>query len=209
MIEFMTFQKILACCLLSSIGFTASAQTSSRNLSNSASVVSECSIRTDQHILFGAFNPLSVQTRSSTGILKVNCTRGSYSVSRNMGSNALNRQKRITTGNYDGTLSGNYAQVDLTCTSSMKSSDGKFIEYRMGDFPTFSASYTGTNRMTSAENRNCNYNDKVFVRTLTFNQNLEQSVGIVATIGTASDLTQYKSLTPGSYSDVMTFSITF
>lgn len=205
----MHLKKILVCCLLSSIGFSAFAQTSSRNLSNSASVVSECSIRVDQHIVFGMFNPLNVQTRSATGILKVNCTQGSYSLSRNMGANALNRQKRITTGNYDGTLNGNYAQVDLTCTSSMKSSDGKFIEYRMGDFATFSSSYTGTNRMTSAENRNCNYNDKVFVRTLTFNQNLEQSVGVVATIGASSDLTQYKSLTPGSYSDVMVFSITF
>ena len=205
----MHLKKILVCGLLSSIGFSAFAQTSSRNLSNSANVVSECSIRVDQHILFGAFNPLNVQTRNATGILKVNCTRGSYSLSRNMGANALNRQKRITTGNYDGTLNGNYAQVDLTCTSSMKSSDGKFIEYRMGDFATASSTYTGTNRMTSAENRNCNSSDKVFVQTLTFNQNREQSVGIVASIGASSDLTQYKSLTPGSYSDVMVFSIAF
>lgn len=205
----MIFQKILACSLLCSIGFTASAQTSSRTLSNSASVVSACSIRVDQNILFTNFNPLVVQTRSAIGILKVNCTKGSYSVSRNMGANALNRSKRITTGNYDGTLSGNYAQVDLTCSSSMKGPNGKFIEYRMGDFATFSSSYTGSNRMTSAENRNCNSSDRVSVATLTFNQNLEKTVSLLATIGTSSDLTQYKSLTPGSYADSLMFTVTF
>jgi len=209
MVPFMLIQNILGCCILSAFSFSSVAQTSSRSLSNEATVVSACTIRVDQHIVFGTFNPLNVQAKTATGLLKVNCTKGSYSLSRNMGSNALNRQKRITTGNYDGTLSGNYAQVDLTCTSSMKSSDGKFIEYRMGEFATFSSSYTGSNRMTSAENRNCNSGDRVFVRTLTFSQNLEQSVGISASIGSASDLTPYKSLTPGSYSDTVVFYITF
>lgn len=185
------------------------AQAQSLNTVQSATVDSSCSISTTQNITFSAFNPLNFGVMASSGALQVQCTKGSYSVSRNIGENSDNFSKSVKRENTDGTLNGNVSTVSLVCSSYMKGPDGSFIEYRIGDRPSFTSMYRGTAGYTQADRRNCSTTDTVLQDTLTFNENSSQTVLITATIGNSQDKTEYKSLRGGTYIDTLTVSVTF
>lgn len=194
---------------LSIFSGSAFAGVGSKSLSNSSTVVSSCTISTVQHMLFGDFNPLSVSTRSATGSVRVLCSKGSYSLRRNLGTNAANFNKTYKSGNSNGTTSGNYTDVTLTCMNTMRSPAGDVIEYRIGTRPVVTDSFMGSGRDTQANNRNCSSGDTVAHQTLNFTQNREQIISISATIGGSTDSTAYKSLRRGTYTDNLTLSIVF
>lgn len=184
------------------------AQANSSNVTNSSTVVSSCTIATVNNISFIDFNPLNVTFRSATGSLRVHCSQGSYSVSRNLGQNIANFSKSVVHTNTNGTPQGNVSDVTLVCTSSLKGPGGRLIEYKINNVrPTVTASFRGSG--SAYDLRNCNTNDTVTHQTLTFNQNKEQNVSVTAYVGNATDKTNYKSLVPGTYIDTLTFTVTF
>lgn len=200
--------KIYALALLAISG-TAGAQVGKSSLDHSSTVVSSCTISTAQHMLFGDFNPLSVSTKSATGTVRVLCSKGTYSLRRNLGGNASNFNKTFKYGNSNGTSSGNYTDVTLTCMNTIRSAGGQIIEYRIGTRPTVTATFTGSGRDTQADNRNCSSSDLVTHQSLTFTQNREQLINIIATIGGSQDSTAYKTLKKGVYTDNLTLSVVF
>lgn len=178
-------------------------------LTNRATVQSSCSIATVSNIVFGGFDPLNVTFRTATGSLRVHCTQGSYSISRNMGTNAFNYSKSSKYTNTNGTSSGQLYEVSLVCSSAMRGPNAKLLEYRIGARPSYNEMRWGTGNAQWMDNRTCLSTDQVVHATPTFTTNEAQTIDVTASIGSSGDKTIYKELRQGSYTDTLTFTITF
>lgn len=196
--------------IFSPLGFAqdGSSVLGSNQLTNRATVQSSCKIATVDNIVFGEFNPLNYSLRSASGSLRVLCSQGSYAITRNMGNNAFNFSKDTKYTNTNGTSSGQLYEVNLVCSSAMKGPNGKLLEYRIGARPSvYEAKWGSFNQWM--QNRTCSSTDTVTHTTATFTSNEEQTIRITAFIGSSTDKTIYKELRQGSYTDTLTFTITF
>ncbi len=178
-------------------------------LTNRATVQSSCNITTVSNIVFGGFDPLNVTFRTSTGALRVHCSQGSYSISRNMGTNVFNYSKSSKYTNTNGTSAGQLYEVSLVCSSAMRGPNAKLLEYRIGARPAFNEMRWGSGNAQWMDNRTCSSADQVLHATPTFLTNEAQTIDVTASIGSSGDKTIYKELRQGSYTDTLTFTITF
>lgn len=181
----------------------------SNQMVNRATVQSSCAITTVSNIVFGGFDPLNVSFRSATGSLRVHCSKGSYSISRNMGTNAFNYSKSSKYTNTNGTSAGQLYEVSLVCSSAMRGPNAKLLEYRIGARPAFNEMRWGSGNVQWMDNRTCSSNDQVVHANPTFTTNEAQTIDVTASIGSSGDKTIYKELRQGSYTDTLTFTITF
>lgn len=117
--------------LLAASGTQAQANTS--NLSNTATVVSSCTIAVVKNLQFGQFNPLEDTTKTGEGMLRVNCTSGSYRLDLNRGLNYFT----------DATRDNN------PCTRRMMSADKtSFVTYEL-NYDGWYTNTTSCNMTTS------------------------------------------------------------
>lgn len=77
---------LLALCALPSV---ALAQSKSASLSQTAQVLSSCSISTLQNINFGVVDVLNDTSKTGAGSVRTACTKGSYALTVNYGTNSL------------------------------------------------------------------------------------------------------------------------
>lgn len=178
-------------------------------ITNRATVLSSCSITTVSNIVFGEFDPLNVTFRTATGSLRVHCSQGSYSISRNMGTNIFNYSKSSKYTNTNGTSGGQLYEVSLVCSSAMRGPNAKLLEYRIGARPSYNEMRWGSGNAQWMDNRTCNSTDQVVHATPVFTTNEAQTINVKASIGSSGDKTIYKELRQGSYTDTLTFTITF
>jgi len=209
--KFMKKFTPLLLLIFSPLGFAqdGSSVLGSNQLTNRATVQSSCSITTVSNIVFGGFDPLNVTFRTATGSLRVHCSRGSYSISRNMGTNAFNYSKSSKYTNTNGTSAGQLYEVSLVCSSAMRGPNAKLLEYRIGARPSYNEMRWGSGNAQWMDNRTCLSNDQVVHATPTFTTNEAQTIDVTASIGSSGDKTIYKELRQGSYTDTLTFTITF
>lgn len=79
---------LLLGAVLATVSIPSTAQTTrSANITNTATVVSDCSIQTTQNILFPSVNLLTQETATAQGSFAVRCTKGSYNVQISNGMN--------------------------------------------------------------------------------------------------------------------------
>lgn len=107
--KFVYFPLLLATCV-------GPSQANSSNVTNTSTVVSSCTIAVVKNLEFGPFNPLEDTTKIGEGVLRVNCTKGSYRLELNRGLNAVT----------DATRDNN------PCTRRMMSADKtSFVTYEL------------------------------------------------------------------------------
>lgn len=185
----------------------ASAATSNSTLTNSSTVVSACSISVNQALQFGAINTLNEITKTAQGALAVNCTKGTYALSVNYGqSSSIGNTSNIKsqTSCPNGSCF-TYTTYDYYCGRSMSGPKGK-IPYtlytnsaltveanqkRSGDY------YGNTDTTTSCSTPTTSFGNVVFT------QKGAISVPVYARMNAT------KSTAMGTYTDTLTFTVSF
>lgn len=131
---------------------TVSAQTpKSLNITNTATVVGECTIRTTQNMLFPSVDILTQDTATAQGSFGVRCTKGSYTIQINNGMNmSVGRM-------YNSVYSGSFTDPNrmtyyYECNRAMKHiSDNFVLSYELYAQPTLqSKSYNSTSTSSSS-----------------------------------------------------------
>lgn len=159
---------------------------SSNNLSNSAQVVSACSIRKTQDLNFGVFNPLDQSKITGNGQLELNCTKGTYRVS--LGA---------------GTGGGWFTNTRL-CFYQMKNQNGKTAIY----YPSASYSESTSSGINPSANSAADCaSATVFLQSYTFTETVRsQTVNVYA----MTEKSQFfGSPQVGTYTDTLTVSVQF
>ena len=201
---------VLALALIMSPGL-AFAQ--SQTITNSATVVSACSISTTQNLNFGLFNPLDPQELRGTGSISVACTYGNYSVnlSNGNGGNSFlyNSVKLPSTG-------GGGWNVTYGCWRGMTNSAGQKLyydlyadsNYQTSSINTGGTSYTqNTPSNSSVSTSPCQTTNTASFTTASFTNNAPQNITIYGKVSLSKGRPQ--SLQSGSYTDQVSVSITF
>lgn len=198
--------KLLLGALLLASPFVSMAQsTKSSNLTNTATVVSLCSLQVTQNISFGSVNALGGIDALGQGSVQVGCTYGSYALTVGRGLNDANNsynprdcgrwgctytvQCIRAMANADKTSTIPYELYTTSDPSSIvrllgeTSSDGIFAPARCNDAPVRTAGFA----------------------TLTFKSPEKQTVNIFA----RTTVSEKNSLKPGVYTDAFTVSVVF
>jgi spore coat protein U-like protein len=94
---------LLAVALLASVVGSASAQTSTGNLSVSSSVAQSCVVSATSTLAFGAYDPVGANFAAplpGTGSVSIRCTKGSSGITIDLdaGANASGTQRRMVGG---------------------------------------------------------------------------------------------------------------
>lgn len=199
--------------LLLTIPCAAFAQsTKSSSLSNTATVLSACSISTTDNLNFGTFNPLDPQELRGTGSVSVSCTYGTYglSISNGSGGNSFlyNSVALPSTGG------GGY-NVTYGCWRGMTNAAGKKLYYELYSDSGYTKSSinTGTTSYTSSAPTNsttsssaCGTSVNSFT-TVSFTNNTPKDVIIYGKVNITKG--RPKELQPGSYSDQVVVNVNF
>lgn len=185
---------------------TVYAQSSqSTNLTNTATVVSDCSIQTTQNILFPSVNLLTQETATAQGSFAVRCTKGSYNVQISNGMN-------MTVGKmYNSVYSGTFTDPNrytyyYECNRAMKhisESDTLpyelYAEANMQSKSYNSASTSGSGSISPP--KSCGTGSTF--KTVTFSSFEQQQVNVYA----KALIT--KNLKSGAYVDTISIIVTF
>ena len=174
--------------ILSAVVFlptTSFAASSSANLSNTAQVVSSCSIRKTQDLNFGAFNPLEQNAITGNGQLELTCTKGTYRVYLGTGSN---------TGWYTNTR---------MCFYQMKNAQGKAGLYYPSATPTFTTSGLSASANSLADCASA----RVFLNTYEFTETVRRQT---VTVYAYTEKSQFFGRPQvGTYTDTLVVSVDF
>lgn len=185
------------------------AMAQSSNLSNSATISPQCTIRTVQNILFPSVNPLNSTSYSGQGIVSANCTKGSFAIQIDNGLNkAIGNLIREDFSN--GPTLPNYKTYYYACSRKMKHvSKNVFIDYeiyRDSDFKTTSTNHiqyftqNGQPPVTNAADCSAS---TVSYNSFSFVTRGEQSMSVYA------QSQPNKNLVPGLYMDTLVITIRF
>lgn len=183
------------------------AASSSANLSNSATVPTSCTLAATQNLLFGQLNTLNEVSKTAQGGLSVECTKGTYALSVNYGQassigNVSNFKSQSSCVN--GTCVP-YATYDYYCGRSVKGSAGSisYTLYTNAGMTTEanqkrSTSYYGnTDTTTSCSSPSTDFGSVVFTQRGAIN------------VPVYARLNATKNTPAGTYTDALTFTITF
>lgn len=197
--------KPIIALILALTASTASAQTTGKsNLSNSATVLSSCSISVVNHINFGALDPLSDTTKTATGAFSVSCTKGSYEIQVGFGQNPYNTNRGLSSA---------------TCERYMVNSSGKLLQYSVsflnasGNYTTYipSLNYGPNNAACKSRYTRAGTwpgeaasGTSPGPTTLTFTESNKSQ-----TVQMNGSVTANKTLTPGVYTDTISVGVVF
>lgn len=206
MVTVMLSKKILCAALLLVFPFASFAQsTKSSNLTNTANVVSLCSLQVTQNISFGSVDALSGIDALSQGSVQVRCTYGSYAITVGRGLNDNNN-------NYNPRDCGRWGcTYTVQCIRAMANADKTskipYELYKTSEPSSIVRLLGGTSSEGAYSPDRC---DSTPVRTvqfanLTFNSPEAQSITLYAR-ATVSDKNSLKS---GVYTDSFTVSVVF
>ena len=156
------------------------------NITNTAQVLSSCSMRKVQDINFGVFNPFVQNTRTAKGEIELTCTKGTYRVSLGAGSGA---------GWFTNTKQ---------CFYQMKNQQGKSAIY----YPSasFSETTTGALNPTAASEAGCS-SASVFLKNYTFTETVRSQIVSVYAMTEKSQF--FGGPHVGTYTDTLTVLVTF
>lgn len=126
------------------VAFTASAQTS-RSLTNSADVVSSCTINTLQNIAFPSVDVLNAENATAYGTVGVSCTQGNYALRISNGANLL-----MDASPYSVVSSGSFTDPNRKtyyyyCNRQMKHISGNsYLPYELYSTPAMTSAARNT-----------------------------------------------------------------
>lgn len=189
---------ILAC-----LGFAGAAQAQNYSLKQSATVVGACTINTTENLNFGTLNPLAPQDLSAEGALSIDCTKGSYTVSVNGGSNIPDSRWYNSTYNI-GIGNTYYYKCDRVMKIAGKTASLRYDLYRSSNDSTPVYSEFSVPKTNNPED--CAPRNFVFT-TINFTQPGAQRVPVYAKI--SSSQSYARTLVAGNYTDTLNFTVTF
>lgn len=179
--------------------------TKSANITNTATVVSDCSIQTTQNILFPSVDLLTQETATAQGSFSVRCTKGSYNLQINNGMN-------MNVGRlYNSVYSGSFTEPNrynyyFECNRAMKHiSESDTLQYELYVDPsmqTKSYNYASTQSSSGAVRPSTCGTTGNF-KTITFTSFEAQQVDIYAKALVT------KNLKSGAYVDTISVLVTF
>ena len=172
------------------------AATTSNNLSNTARVVSSCSINTTDNMNFGLFDPLNDDQKSAQGRVEVACTKGSYGVRVGYGASSKLYRYTYEYGSF----------YTYRCTPrSMISGAGKALGYTLYKDAAMITPISTTEQRSiggvDSSGQACGMSSDL--KTLTFTSQGAQSIDLYGKI--LGD----KSVQAGSYMDTLAIEVTF
>lgn len=189
-------KRTLPVLLFALVSPGAWAATTSSNLSNTAQVVSACSITTVNNLNFGIFNPLAETDKTSNGRVAVACTKGNYSTRVGYGVNS-----RLYKYTYE------YGSIyTYRCNPrAMVNANGKTLPYTLYKDSNLSSPISTTEGRSiggaDATGGVCNMNSEL--QNLTFTNSAAQYIDLYA------KLVPYPGLQAGSYTDTLNIEVTF
>lgn len=192
--------------LLATVAPTVYAQSSkSANITNTATVVSDCSIQTTQNILFPSVDLLTQESATAQGSFSVRCTKGSYNlqISNGMNMNVGRLYNSVYSGSFTEPNRYNYY---FECNRAMKHiSENDTLQYELYVDPsmqTKSYNYASTQSSTGAiRPSSCGTTGNF--KTVTFTTFEPQQVDIYAKALVT------KNLKSGAYVDTISVMVTF
>ena len=184
--------------LLVCLSSQATAQTS-RNITNSSTVLSMCSIRTLQSIRFETFDPLNITPSQGQGSIGLSCTKGSYAVYINSGSNRGKQSWSLSRGD----------TYTYDCSSRLGRS-GQYLSYTIHKSPTSDPIkqefYLTWPTVSSNPIQDCSTRTFVY-GAYGFDSADERIIPIYAKLSPST--AEAKSAQAGSYTDYLTFTVNF
>lgn len=201
--------KYILGCLLLAVTFPSFAAQKSLNLTNTSTVVSQCSINTLNNIQFGSLDVLGANATvgaTGNGTVRVQCTKGSYALHVNNGSNWT---ARLTNSYPCTTCQGSGYVVRLfSCDRYMKSANGGTLGYVVYKDTAHQTDGTNISSYTydSDSGTQCK-SDSAAYEYLTFD-NATRSSDVTLYAQTVSGSANSK-ITPGTYSDVLSVQVIF
>jgi len=176
----------------------AAAQTS-RNITNSSTVVSECSVRALQNIRFDSFDPLNIIQSQAQGAIGLKCTKGSYAVYINSGFNRGKTSWSISRGD----------TYTYDCSSRLGRS-GQYLSYTIHKSPTSDPVkqefYLTWPTVSSNPIQDCSTRTFVY-GAYGFDSAEERIIPIYAKLSPST--AEAKAATAGNYTDFLTFTVNF
>lgn len=188
--------KHLTLIILGLMSASAQAATLSSNLSNTAQVVSACSITTVSNLNFGIFNPLEETDKAANGRVAVACTKGNYSTRVSYGVNSALYK-------YAYEYSSIYT---YRCNPrAMVNANGKTLPYILYKDSNMGSPISTTESRsiggTDSTGRACTMNSEL--QNLTFTNSAAQYIDLYA------KLAPYSGLQAGTYTDTLNIEVTF
>lgn len=172
-----------------------------QNLTNSASVVSACTISTVDNINLGSIDTLNFTTAEDTGAVQIVCSQGTFTVTIDNGRNA--RQSNVS-----NVANGAQYTKTYTCQRRMMSSTGQTVAYNV--YHTNNVGVNNNKSVTSSTNGfDSSYcaNSSAGFTSLTFSP-VTGSTQNVVMIGRAFPTTS-TGATPGVYTDTLMYTVNF
>lgn len=200
--------------LLLALPCSAFAQsTKNLSLTNTATVVSSCSISTTQNLNFGVFDPLDPQDLTGSGSILISCTYGNYTMSVSNGTGGSGFPTGVVS--LPSTGGGGYTYY-TSCMRSMKNSSGSNLYYELyADSGLSRSSYNSTpgstytpNAPSSTAKYSCSGATSLSgFKTVSFTSQAAQNITIYGKINT----TKWNSnaYTSGTYTDQVSVNINF
>lgn len=179
--------------------------TQSTNITNTVTVVSDCSIQTTQNILFPSVDLLTQETATAQGSFAVRCTKGSYNlqISNGMNMNVGRLYNTVYSGSFTEPNRYNYY---FECNRAMKHiSENDTLQYELYVDPsmqTKSYNYASTQSSSGAV-RPSSCGTTGNFKTITFTSFEPQQVNIYAKALVT------KNLKSGAYVDTISVLVTF
>jgi len=189
--------------ILAYLGLSGAVQAQNYSLKNSATVVGSCTINTTENLNFGVLNPLDPQNLSAEGGLSIDCTKGSYTVSVNGGSNIPDSRWYTSTYNI-GIGNTYYYKCDRVMKIAGKTASLRYDLYRSSNDSTPVYSEFSVRQSNNPED--CAPRDFAFA-TVKFTQPGAQRVPVYAKIANAQSYA--RTLIAGNYTDTLNFTVTF
>lgn len=192
--------------LLATASIPTYAQTTkSANITNTATVVSDCTIRTTQNMLFPSVDLLTQDTATAQGSFGVRCTKGSYNIqiSNGMNMNVGTMYNKVYSGSFTDPNRHTYY---YECNRAMKHISGTDVLpyelYATSNMQSKSYNYTSTSSTTSPTRpTTCGTNNSF--TTVAFTSFEEQQVNIYGKALVS------KSLQSGAYIDTISVVVNF
>lgn len=197
---------LLLGAVLATVSIPSTAQTTrSANITNTATVVSDCSIRTTQNMLFPSVDLLTQDTATAEGSFGVRCTKGSYNIqiTNGMNMNVGTLYRSESSGSF---TDPNRRTFYYECNRAMKHISGtdvlQYELYATSTMQSKSYNYTTTSSTTTPTRpTTCGTNNSF--KTVTFTNFEEQQVNIYGKALVT------KSLQSGAYIDTISVVVNF
>lgn len=201
--------RFLATCILALCTFPAWAVEKSATLTNTSTVVSQCSINTLNNIQFGSLDVLGANATvgaTGNGSVRVQCTKGSYALTVNNGGSWKARLLRAYA--CTGCQGSGYVTRLFSCDRYMTSPNGSVLGYVVYKDPDRQTDGTNTSSYTydSDAGTQCKSSGATFSRLVFDDATRSTDVAFYAQTTSGADNTK---VTPGVYTDTLSVQVNF